>query len=77
MTDLIPMTELGHALMERYGVPSPGYQTVHRLISRGLLKPERIAGRLLFKTSDLPTIARVLGITAPEPARPRRSTRAA
>jgi hypothetical protein len=74
MTGLIPLPELGAALMERYGAPSPGYQHVHRMISKGLLTPERMGGRLFFKTTDLPTIARVLGVVpAKEP--PRRRTR--
>jgi hypothetical protein len=60
--DLIPMPELGRAIMERFGVPSPGYQYTHRMISRGLLVPERIGGRLFFRQNDLPQIAAVLGI---------------
>lgn len=69
--NLIPLVELGHALVERYGAPSPGYQHVHRMISKGLLKPERLGGRLFFKTEDLPMIAEALGIAVPvkEPAR--------
>jgi hypothetical protein len=73
---LVPMPELGHALMERYGMPSPGYQHVHRMISKGLLVPERLVGRLFFKVEDLPTIAAKLGIVpAKKPA--RRAARAA
>ena len=43
-----------------FGVPSPGYQPTHRLISRGLLVPLRIGGRLFFKSEDLPKIAAAL-----------------
>lgn len=73
MVDLIPLPELGHALMTRFGMPSPGYQHVHRMISKGLLTPERLGGRLFFRSEDLPAIARALGITVPvkKPARPR------
>jgi hypothetical protein len=70
----IPLPELGAALLDRYGVPSPGYQATHRAISRGLLKPERMGGRLFFKTEDLPQIAKVLGIEAP--AKKRRASAA-
>jgi hypothetical protein len=69
MANLIPLPELGHAIMARYGVPSPGYQHVHRAISKGILTPERLGGRLFFKTEDLPKIARVLGIAVEKPAR--------
>lgn len=78
-TDLIPLVGVGHALMERYGVPSPGYQRMHRLISTGLLKPERIGDRLFFKSTDLPAIAAALGIAVPakEATKARRAPRAA
>lgn len=61
--------------MTRYGVPSPGYQYVHRMISRGLLTPERMGGRLFFKSEDLPAIAKALGISVKGPA--RKASRAA
>ena len=77
MVEFIPLPELGHALMTRYGAPSPGYQYVHRMISKGLLTPERLGGRLFFKDEDLPKVAAALGIAVKEPARPRRATRAA
>ena len=78
MTGLIPLPELGRALMERYGVPSPGYQHVHRMVCKGLLMPERLGGRLFFKAEDLPQIAKVLGIAVPPAKGPaRRATRAA
>ena len=77
MTGLIPLPELGAALMERYGVPSPGYQHVHRMISKGLLTPERLGGRLFFKRADLPTIARALSIVVPAKGPARRAPRAA
>jgi hypothetical protein len=45
MSDLIPLPELGAALMAAYGTPSPGYQYVHRMITKGVLTPERLGGR--------------------------------
>ena len=53
MTGLIPLPELGAALMERYGAPSPGYQHVHRMISKGLLTPERMGGRSSASVSSV------------------------
>ena len=71
---LVPLPELGRALMERFGVPSPGYHAVHRAICKGILKPERLGGRYFFKPEDLPMVAAVLGIAVPVKGSARRAS---
>lgn len=63
MADTVGLTELPRALREFTGGSTATYQSLYREIVNGNLPAERLAtGRWIVKRTDLPRIARTLGL---------------
>jgi hypothetical protein len=61
----VALTDLCPTLQQLYG-SSPGYRRLYSLILDGKIPAQRRSGRLSVGEDDLPRIAEILGLSAPD-----------